>query len=251
MARYNQKRKRSSGPFRSLKKSSVTRKKPRTSYINSVNGRVTSTPFSMGRKMRPKKYRNILWNATMASEKYNLNNTIALTVSTPASLVNYTYVNQQMFVGLDDITKYTNSNGANPTATIGKVTMRGGYSKFTLSSKEDEVVDYRLYAIWVKPNGVAPAAGALGKSIDIAHSATDTSNESVKIIKQWSGLLDRSQSASFFFRAKIKQYDTTLFTAGTDCMYWYLGVGNTIDATAVSVSYIQSFNCSMTMDVTA
>jgi len=160
-------------------------------------------------------------------------------------------VAKKMFVGLDDITKYTNSNGANPTATIGKVTMRGGYSKFTLSSKEDEVVDYRLYAIWVKPNGVPPAAGALGKSIDIAHSATDTSNESIRILKQWSGLLDRSQSASFFFRAKIKQYDTTLFTAGTDCMYWYLGVGNTIDATAVSVSYIQSFNCSMTMDVTA
>ena len=252
MARYIQKRKRSTTGYgkRPFKKRRFNKRKPRSQYANSVNGKVISGIFKFPKKLAPKKYRSMLWNSTFGHEKYNVNNTIATTSSTPANLTEYTLSTIQMFVGFNTLANWTNSNGVSPTAQIGRVVMRGGYSKLQISCKDDEVIDYRVYVVWRNATSSSLTTPA-GKSVDIFHSQGDSTDEGWRVKKQWSGLLDRSQTVSFYWRPLIKSYDLTNFSNGVDCLYWVLAVGNTIDGAAISVTNIQSFNVSAATDVIA
>lgn len=253
MARGTHTRKRSGGPIRrkAFKKRRVSRR--RSTATTGSNSGPTSVLFRRrGRKMKMGSYRAALLRSSMFAAHYSYTESSNATMATPATLTTMTYAS---FLALSDIgtsTKWSNPNGTTvPSVIPAGFTVRGGLSKVTIACEATEEIEYKVYLLWVKPGGTVPSSGTFDKMFNPVFSATDATDSTVRIVKCWAGNLIMNGCQSFYTKIKAKKYDQTFYALGTDALYWYVGVGNTVTGAASNVSLTLGVNASVCVNSNA
>lgn len=193
------------------------------------------------RRISRRSYRRSLYNYSLFMPKFRCGSAGNVTMATPAQLNTYNFQRYQCIPTLFTASTWADSydTATIPTSIVAPVFVRGGVEKLTISSEANEQIDYKVMLVWVKKRGTVPAANTnVSKGFWMMDSTIQ--NEMTRVVKQWEGTLTyQGGSATFVYRPKMKVYKSEFYSSGSDCMYWYIFVGNTVDAAAVNVIVLQ------------
>lgn len=171
-------------------------------------------------------------------------------LNTPANVLDAYFKVLKMLPGFSTAGNFHNRDGTDFTGIHGKILLRGGMEKLTISHESSENVHAVVYIIWVKPGATPPASSTLSKNTPIINTASDLGNESYKVLKRFDLNLEYGGgTVSVFHKFKIKRYDLAQWGIGADCLHWVVAISNNYSAAAVPVTTVQESNGSVCVDV--
>jgi len=129
--------------------------------------------------------------------------------------------------------------------------MRGGIEKLTIATEAAETIEMKIYLLWIKPQTTFIAGATIDKGVDPVINASDTTDQSAKVIKTWAFNLERDSAMTIERKPRVAMIDPVEYANGSGCLWWYIGVANTVTNSAVTVTFVHYYNCSVTANVTA
>lgn len=245
MARYYQKRKRSSyRPYGVKRRRIFRRRRGRT--ITSQAGRPMRS--SVVRNRRPSRYAKRMFKRRIMAvsgvmPKFVVSGTLSEQIDTPTDVISIRVANFMMLKNFSTGSNigshgnYVSLDGTRSlTGLADIIVVRGGLSSITLTVGEDaaETIEYRVNVSW-QGRGAAilqTTGNTLSDKTDI-RILNDTLSGTLKPLRQWSGFLEQGQAVKFQFKIPTIRYRLEDHSNGMG-YYWSVGVGNTKDSTAVA-----------------
>lgn len=208
----------------------------------------TTVGYLRGKHLSARKkrqWKNRLIRSTDALQKWLGAGASTGTIATPASLITASYASLQIMkgaAGTPDITNPVNwvsYNGgvATITTAAGAAVCRGGYSEITLAHENAETIWYKIELCFTKdgvPTGSLGTPSAIGK-FNSAFEGTSL-NTDIKVLRTYEGFLENGTAKTFRMRIKPHRLDYQDFTGVKNVWFWGISVGNTVTASAVSVT---------------
>lgn len=263
MARYLQKRKRSSGSNYASKKRKRNFKRKgrrglRMSDQTSLNTKGTSNGFS-GRKTSRAVYRRHLWNSTLFATHWRSLATTAGTVVTPASAVGGTFQAIQLMKAGGTIPFYLSTGGLISDDTgitvptfKGDIILRGGRWNFTIHNTSAASIDVKIktWLVWTVDTPVFGYEPSTAVSLLWEPSVQTDWNEKIgKVISTREVLLEQGNNWSLNGKYKLQKIDQERFLGGGHTLLLVMVVSNIGFATSHTLSYTFSHNVSFSGDM--
>lgn len=246
MARYNQKRKRSSGPIRTNKRRRIFKRRYIRRRVNAFavagEGTLVKPSRNVIRRTSRRRFRNSLYTFTNLFPKYAYLYQNFFSKTTPANVSQYAFSAHPCMGGLFDWTKYT-SMETSDAPVDGQFTpvVRGGLCTLTIASEASENLDYKVQLVWIRKGGTLIADGAYFKNVWPLNVTANKGNETTVIMKEWSGTTMATQGVvKIQYKPKIKLYKKEWYNIDNDVMYWFVYVGNTVDQQAVAYEIVHT-----------
>jgi len=257
MARYVQKRKRSSNySKRPIKRRRATFKKKKFTDYTSLNTKGSSLGYS-GKKQSRRAFRKHLWDSTTYTTKYRSAFVISQTVSTPATNTTGTLTGHNMYKN-PATSFWITAGGALPSdsgGTLpvfqGDITLRGGRSELTFhNTSTSNDVRVRLFCLKTTsdPNfAYEPVAPSYNWDPSLS---PDFNSQIGKTYMMREVVIEQGNSYTFAMKLKLQRIDEiTYLTEGYTPLVYSL-ISNVGHTTATNVIITKGYNVSFCADGT-
>lgn len=257
MARYMQKRKRSTGRnYASKKRKTNFKRKGRAIGQNYTSNAQKGTVLGFrGKKTSRRAYKKHLWDSSTFTTHYRSGNAITSTHATLASVVDGPVNGFNMLrygvpfwtTGGGAITPDTGI--AMPPLAGGNVVLRGGVWTMSISNTGDHDITVRMFQGWTvdKPTFSPYEPSTNGRGWEPSTSP-DFTRFVAKIYKTSESIVQPGESWTFGGRLKLQKIDVAQYTLEGRCPIIYLHVYNTGVPIAVGYRVTSTYNLSFTMD---
>jgi len=258
MARYLQKRKRSSygGKKRNFKRRRTNRSRgSRVSSTTSKAGKFATIGAFKSRKLSRRKYNHALWNSTMFMPHYrsiasgvSVINTNASAGLCTCSLVGGLSVGSQPFYLLAGGAQALDTGVAVPTFN-GDITIRGGTMGIQLANDVADATSQNITVFLVRTGKEYDVAG-FPTNVNIGWDPTivpDFSTNVGKIIMRKEVILENVSSAMVSYRIPIQKIDRVAYLANKNMYVWII-IANSPSGTAATFTVVNYFNLSFVGD---
>jgi len=266
MARTLQTRKRSGGPItRPFKKSRPMRRRrlrrgKKTYNATSQASKGGAISFT-GRRTSKRKWKNLLWNSSIAQTHYRSNQSVAFTVTTTASPATQTVaaLSTRRFSGANFWTTAGGAvnpdGGAIPTfATLSDITIRGGSYGIRISNSPDladtdkDALQVTVFHVWTTKNFLV---GALPASVNVGWDPTlvaDFQTNIGRITMKKSFLVNEGDVLTIEKRMPIQKIDQTEYGSNYTEPLWIVLVGTTSATSTKALAATTYYNLSFVGD---
>jgi len=258
MARYNQKRKRSSGRPYGAKKRKTTFKRKRGSKsladYTSLNTKGTSVGFR-GRKTSRRQYKKWLWDSTLFKTHYRSLGAATATINTPAN-------NTDMTLGGVDLYRFglgnkfwtagggaiTNDTGVALPLFIGDIILRGGVWAVTFhnpASTDVMVTVWEVFTIADPGLSVFPVLSVKGWDPSVS---SDFSTLIGKSGRNRQVTIEGGNSYTITGRFKVQKIDQAVYELEGKSPWLFYSIANVGTAAAVGLNLVRTYNLSFSAD---
>ncbi|AXH75114.1 MAG: coat protein [Acamarivirus nebulais] len=255
MARYMQKRKRSTPFKRPSKRRRVVRKRYNGSTLKSSKiGGVTNMMYSR-KRFNKRKYKNQLWNASFAQAKFRSSNSTSLNVSLDDAVTTkkITLVNMlNIGAEFNSYALVTDNNGTAVASTWvpeEMLTIRGGVFEMVLANNGTSQVRGRINRIWTKANAVTSYDNeSVALSVTLQQYVTDWM-DNFKLYDVKDFVIEAGSSYTYRYKLPVMRVNKTDVLSYHKCPCVVYELSNMLASATEAVSVVCSNNISFACDV--